>query len=73
MDRFLSRRETLAGFAAVTASTALPAAAPADGVPALLDRLAWQLLDLLPERATTLGVDSGRIVRRRESRCGSAS
>ena len=59
MDRFLSRRETLAGFAAVTASTALPAAAPADGVPALLDRLAWQLLDLLPERATTLGVDSG--------------
>ncbi|WP_294047564.1 DUF885 family protein [Sphingomonas sp.] len=35
------------------------AAAPADSAAALLDRLTWQLLDLVPERATGLGVDSG--------------
>lgn len=58
MDRFFSRRETLAGFAAVTASTAIPAAAQ-NAAPPLLDRIAWQLLDLLPERATSLGVDTG--------------
>jgi len=59
MTRFFSRRETLAGITALSATASLSAAAPARDAGALLDRLAWQLLELVPERATTLGVDTG--------------
>ncbi|MDH7971464.1 DUF885 domain-containing protein [Sphingomonas sp. AR_OL41] len=57
----LSRREALAGLAAVAASTALPARAaiPTTTPAALLDRLAWRLLELDPGEATRLGLDTG--------------
>jgi uncharacterized protein (DUF885 family) len=60
----LSRRETLAGLAATTAFPMLstPAfAAPASEAQAkaLLDSFADHLLQLKPERATALGVDTG--------------
>ncbi|MEG3146446.1 DUF885 domain-containing protein [Sphingomonas sp. RT2P30] len=58
----LSRRETLAGLAAVAATTALPArATTATTTPAaaLLDSLAWHLLELDPGEATRLGLDTG--------------
>ncbi|MFE8583553.1 DUF885 domain-containing protein [Sphingomonas sp. NCPPB 2930] len=60
MNRAISRRDTLIGLGAVsvTASTQGLAAATGDAG-ALLDRLAWQLLALAPERATSLGVDTG--------------
>ncbi|MEG3089890.1 DUF885 domain-containing protein [Sphingomonas sp. PB1R3] len=63
MTSLLSRRQTLIGATALTAATALPTAlsaatAPADAG-ATLDRIAWGLLPLMPERATTLGVDEG--------------
>ncbi len=59
MTSFFSRRETLAGMTALSAAASVRAASPASDVGALLDRLAWQLLELVPERATTLGVDTG--------------
>jgi uncharacterized protein (DUF885 family) len=59
MTTLLSRRETLASFAAVTAATAARGVVPASDAAALLDRLSWRLLELGPERATMLGVDTG--------------
>ena len=59
MASLLSRRETLASLVAVTAATAARGVVPASGAGALLDRLAWRLLELGPERATMLGVDTG--------------
>ncbi|WP_082442228.1 DUF885 domain-containing protein [Sphingomonas sp. Leaf257] len=59
MTSLFSRRETLAGMTALSAAASVRAANPASDVGALLDRLAWQLLELVPERATTLGVDTG--------------
>ncbi|MET4898705.1 DUF885 domain-containing protein [Sphingomonadaceae bacterium jetA1] len=63
MQHHVSRRQTLIGFTALTAAASVRAALPlADGAGeagALLDRLAWRLLALVPERATTLGVDTG--------------
>ena len=59
MTSFFSRRETLAGMTALSATASVRAASPASDVGVLLDRLAWQLLELVPERATTLGVDTG--------------
>jgi uncharacterized protein (DUF885 family) len=60
----LSRRETLAGIAATTAlpflsTTALAAPATEAQAKALLDSFAEHLLQLKPERATSLGVDTG--------------
>lgn len=55
----VSRRGTLAGAAALAAVPAAGIAAPAADTKALLDRIAWGLLPLIPERATTLGVDDG--------------
>jgi uncharacterized protein (DUF885 family) len=58
----LSRRETLTGFAAAAVTAALPAraATPATSSPAaLLDSLAWRLLELDPGEATRLGLDTG--------------
>lgn len=56
-----SRRETLAGLAAVAVTTALPARAATAPSPAaaLLERLAWRLLDFDPGEATRLGIDTG--------------
>ena len=60
MTSLFSRRDTLIGATALTAATALHAAVPpGDAAGALLDRIAWGLLPLVPERATTLGVDEG--------------
>ncbi|WP_322966224.1 DUF885 domain-containing protein [Sphingomonas fuzhouensis] len=59
MTSLFSRRETLAGFTALSAAASVRGAVPATDAGALLDRLAWQLLELVPERATTLGVDTG--------------
>ena len=59
MTSLLSRRETLAGLAAVTAATAAHGVVPASDAAALLDRLSWRLLTFGPERATSLGVDTG--------------
>ncbi len=55
----VSRRNTLAGAVALAATPAARAAAPASDAKALLDSIAWRLLPLIPERATTLGVDDG--------------
>src|SRR5690606_26734649 len=62
-----TRRQALAGLGAGVAALALPgcatlpAAAPAgtSGPQALLDQIAWNLLRHEPERATSLGVDTG--------------
>ena len=57
----VSRRTVLASITAATACLAAPrsfAAAPPEAA-ALLDRIAWQLLDLDPTTATALGVDTG--------------
>ena len=62
MDIFsLSRRDALTGLAVTAAVGATPARALAGRTPAaaLLDRFAWQLLDLQPAEATRLGVDTG--------------
>lgn len=59
MTHFFSRRDTLVGATALTATTALRAAVPPTDAGAMLDRIAWGLLPLVPERATTLGVDEG--------------
>jgi len=65
-DWRVSRRQALAGLAASSALSALPgcaasvASVPAPGRgEALLDRIAWNLLQHEPERATGLGVDTG--------------
>ena len=55
----LSRRDTLKGLAASAALTTIPATAAAAPAAAVLDRLAWQLLELQPGEATRLGVDKG--------------
>jgi uncharacterized protein (DUF885 family) len=63
----LSRRQTLGLLGASTASLALTAcqttralsAAPAISPQAFLDELAWKLLELSPESATSLGIDKG--------------
>jgi len=57
----LSRRETLAGLAAVAVTSTLPARATTASSPAatLLDRLAWRLFDFDPGEATRLGLDTG--------------
>ncbi|WP_277968007.1 DUF885 domain-containing protein [Sphingomonas echinoides] len=56
----LSRRDTLAALTGAAAIAATPAiAAPAPSAAALLDRLAWGLLDIDPAQATSLGVDTG--------------
>ncbi|WP_029623736.1 DUF885 domain-containing protein [Sphingomonas sp. PAMC 26617] len=60
-----SRRDALSGMAAGVAASVAVAATPAWAAPggepaaALLDRLAWGLLDLDPPQATSLGVDTG--------------
>jgi len=60
----MSRRTAIAGLAA-TAATAATAAVPASALPAttdaaaLLDRIAWGLLEIQPGEATRLGVDTG--------------
>lgn len=66
MDTFtLSRRRTLALLGASTATFALPGCqralgrVPATGAPEYLDQLAWQMLALSPETATSLGIDKG--------------
>ena len=59
MTTILSRRDALAGIAAASAASAAHGLVPAGDAPALLERLAWRLLELGPERATMLGVDTG--------------
>ena len=57
-----TRRQALAGLAAGAAALALPvravAQAPADAT-ALLDDIAWNLLERVPTTATSLGLDTG--------------
>ncbi len=60
----LSRRQTLALLGASTAALALPGCQTLDAAPTLspetvLDKLAWELLKLNPEGATSLGIDKG--------------
>lgn len=58
----ISRRGTLQMLTAGTAALALPMralAATSPGAAALLDEIAWSLLDHVPETATGLGVDTG--------------
>ena len=57
----LSRRDALATLAASSAFLTLPgcAVAPKTEAAALLDRIAWALLELEPTAATGLGVDTG--------------
>ncbi|MBC7491561.1 MAG: DUF885 domain-containing protein, partial [Novosphingobium sp.] len=57
----ISRRDAMAALAAGSALFASPlrAAAPASTATALLDHIAWQLLELEPTGATGLGVDTG--------------
>lgn len=67
MNTPFSRRDLIAGLAASAAlsSTLVRAASAAGQAPpsealALLDRIAWQLLELDPGQATGLGVDTGQ-------------
>ncbi|WP_375395991.1 DUF885 family protein [uncultured Sphingomonas sp.] len=55
----LTRRDTLKGIATALAAAPLRAGIPSSPAAALLDRLAWQLLELEPTEATRLGVDTG--------------
>ncbi|WP_254602907.1 DUF885 family protein [Sphingomonas bacterium] len=57
----LTRRDTLKGIVTATALVGAPlrAGIPSSPAAALLDRLAWQLLELEPTEATRLGVDTG--------------
>ncbi len=60
----LSRRAALTGIASSVAASVIAAAVPvraaaAPGAAALLDRLAWGLLELDPAQATGLGLDTG--------------
>ena len=64
LSHTLTRRQTLGALAASTASLALPASLHAAEGPeaqaaALFDAIAWQMLSLSPEGATTLGKDTG--------------
>ena len=64
ISRVFSRRAALKAGLAGTSALALPstlraAGGPAQGTAALLDSVAWNLLALKPERATSLGVDKG--------------
>ncbi len=61
MPATISRRQTLAGVAALAGLAAVPvrAAPPGTNASALLDRFAWRLLEFDPAQATTLGVDTG--------------
>jgi len=66
----ITRRDALAGLAAGTAALVLPGCATAQSVSAadpqaLLDDIAWNLLNHEPERATSLGVDIGESARLR--------
>ena len=60
-----TRRQTLAMLGGSSAALALsacqprPAAVPATGAAEFLEAVAWQLLALQPEGATSLGIDSG--------------
>src|SRR5690606_22117820 len=61
-----SRRQVIAGLSAGTAALALPGCASlgarssaAADPQVLLDQIAWNLLHHEPERATSLGVDTG--------------
>ena len=63
-----SRREALAGLGAGAAALTLPGCATASQTraaatdpQALLDEVAWNLLEFEPERATSLGVDTGSL------------
>ncbi|HEU4821560.1 MAG TPA: DUF885 domain-containing protein [Qipengyuania sp.] len=61
----LTRRQTLAGLGvssalALSGCATTRAAAPASDVAALLDDVAYNLLEHEPERATSLGVDTGQ-------------
>jgi uncharacterized protein (DUF885 family) len=57
----LSRREVLAALSGLAVTSFAPAVAaqPAHSAVTLLDRLAWQLLELDPTGATALGLDTG--------------
>ncbi|QCI94916.1 DUF885 family protein [Novosphingobium sp. EMRT-2] len=58
----ITRRAALGGLGATAAAFAIPArAAPASAADAnaLLDGIAWRLLDFFPETATSLGIDTG--------------
>lgn len=62
----LSRRQALVGLGASAAAFSLPGCATSlaertatESPSALLDAIAWQLLELEPEGATSLGVDKG--------------
>src|SRR5690606_1008404 len=63
-----TRRQALGGIGLGAAALALPSCAalsstaplPASDPHAQLDRIAWNLLRHEPERATSLGVDTGR-------------
>lgn len=58
----ITRRAALGGLGAAAAAFAIPArAAPATAADAnaLLDGIAWRLLDFFPETATSLGIDTG--------------
>ena len=61
INTLLRRRDALTGMAATLAFGAVPAVGQVrSGAAAiLLDRLAWQLLELDPARATGLGLDTG--------------
>jgi uncharacterized protein (DUF885 family) len=61
----LTRRQTLAGLGATSAlavagCVTVPPPAPINDVAALLDDVAYNLLEHEPERATSLGVDTGQ-------------
>ncbi len=62
----LTRRDTLTALSASAAALALPAqvlaaaASPTDRAAALLDQIAWGLLEDGPEGATSLGLDTGK-------------
>ncbi|ODU71657.1 MAG: twin-arginine translocation pathway signal [Novosphingobium sp. SCN 66-18] len=58
----ITRRAALGGLGATAAAFTIPArAAPASAADAnaLLDGIAWRLLDFFPETATSLGIDTG--------------
>lgn len=62
----LTRRHALGLLGASAAASLLPgcsarlqAVAPPQGAAALLDKLAWELVELNPESATSLGIDTG--------------
>jgi uncharacterized protein (DUF885 family) len=59
MTCHISRRETLVGLVAMSAAAGADGVVRAGDAATLLDRLSWGLLELGPERATSLGVDTG--------------